>query len=97
MTKVVYAAVAVVVAMSGTAAFAGGNSANAKAMTENIKTFNGNTAAALRPGSGSDFEQLPGNTGWGNAGSFATGAGLVGEGFTSGGQVSKSGKRKNDR
>jgi|GEM_PF-2695742 len=84
---------ACIVAFGTAPAIAGGNSANAKAMVENIKTYGGNTARALRPGSGTIFEQAPGNTGWGNAGSAATGAGALGGDFAPGGQVSKSGKK----
>ena len=93
--KIAISVIALIVATSS-ATFAGGhkgNSANAKAMADNIKTYGGNTARALRPGSGTPFEQAPGNTGWGNAGSLATGAGLLGGDYTTGGQVSKSGKK----
>ena len=86
--KIVIATIAL--ALTTTSAVAGGNSANAKAMVENIKTFGGNTARDLRPGGA--LEQEPGNTGWGNAGSAATGSGALGGDFTKGGQVSKSGK-----
>jgi len=65
-----------------------GNSGNAKAMVKNINTFGGNVAPAV---SGKNAFGT-GDSGWGNAGSRATGAGLLGGGYAEGGQVSKSGK-----
>lgn len=84
---------AAVLAMTTTMAFAGGgNSDNAKAMVENIKEFGGNTAAAISPnGDLSSATNGPSDSGWGNAGSRVTGSGAF-EGYTAGGQVSKSGK-----
>ena len=70
----------------------GGNSDNAKTMVENIKEFGGNTASAIGPnGALSAATNGPSDSGWGNAGSRVTGAGAF-EGYTAGGQVSKSGK-----
>jgi len=71
-----------------------GNSENAKAMAQNIKTFEGSVARAISP-NGGDLAQAPGAGGWGNTGSAVTGNtsdGLLDEGAVDGGQVSKRNK-----
>ena len=92
-TSIVISTVAVI-ALSAPA-FAG-NHNNAQAMVENIKTYGGNTAAAIRPGSdiAEALEIGNGDFGWGNAGSRATGAGVLAEVAPNaeGGQVSKNGR-----
>lgn len=91
MTKL-FALSAAAIAMTTTFALAGGgNSDNAKAMVENIKEYGGNVAAAISPNGDLAVTDGPSDSGWGNAGSRVTGDGAF-EGFTEGGQVSKSGK-----
>ena len=75
--KVLFATI--VLAFSTTTAFAGGNSANAKAMVSKIQELGGNIAPSV---SGKNADK--GDSGWGNVGSRAT----------TGTQVSKSGKNK---
>ena len=94
--KVLFATI--VLAFSTTTAFAGGNSANAKAMAENIKTYGGNLATAVK--ANGPFDQGKGQRGWGNAGSALTGDGtvdrldgVIDNDFATGNQVSKSGKK----
>ena len=95
-TKMLLVAGAIVAVAS--AASAGGNSENAKAMAANLQTYGGNLATAVK--ANGPFDQGPGQRGWGNAGSLLTGNGTVdgldgtvdGD-FAAGGQVSKSGKR----
>jgi hypothetical protein len=90
-TSIVISTVAVM-ALSAPA-FAG-NHTNAQAMVENIKTFGGNTAAAIRPGSdlAVELEIGKGDFGWGNAGSRATGSVGFAVNNTVGGQVAKNGR-----
>jgi len=88
--KLIISALAMTVALGGLAFAEGhtGNSANARAMSENIKTYGGGIAPVV---SGRNAAS-PGDSGWGNAGSRVTGSGGLSDGYTAGGQVSKSGK-----
>ena len=95
--KIAISVIALIVATSS-ATFAGGhkgNSANAKAMVDNIKAYGGNIAPLV--GGQGTYDQGKGQRGWGNAGSLLTGNGTV-DGIlgtdlsTEGSQVSKSGK-----
>ncbi len=98
MTKTTMIIAAGLLAFSAPA-FAGGNSGNAKAMVENIQTYGGNLATAVK--ANGPFDQGAGQRGWGNAGSLLTGNGtvdgldgVIDNDFAEGDQVSKSGKRK---
>ena len=84
--KTAFTLAASLLVISAPIALANGNSGNAKAMTENIKTYGGGIAKTV---SGNETRS---NSGWGNIGSAATGSGALGGNFTAGGQVSKSGK-----
>lgn len=81
---------------ASSAAFANGNSENAHNMVANIKAYGGNIAPLV--GGQGIYDQGKGQRGWGNAGSLLTGNGTVdailGTSIgTTGGQVSKSGKK----